>query len=101
METKVVNVHKEPFDICIMRPSIYQNKYVIGIDGDRVEVVRKFDVYFQKRIATDLNYFQAVIKLLGKKIGCCCAPLACHGDIYVKFLNEYLMFLKGEGGEQK
>lgn len=94
METKVVNVHKEPYDVCIMRPSIYQNKYVIGVDGDRDEVLRKFKIYFRKRIATDMEYFQAVLKLLGKKIGCCCVPEPCHGDVYVQFLKEYIAFLK-------
>lgn len=98
MDTRVVNVHREPCDICIMRPSIYQNKYRIGIDGDRDEVLRKFNIYFQKRITTDWNYFQAVLKLLGKKIGCCCTPLPCHGDTYVKFLKEYIAFLERNEG---
>ena len=86
-KTRVVNVHKEPYDICIMRPSIYGNHYVIGRDGTREEVIAKFRIYFKRRMHNDLVYCQAVGELRGKKIGCCCAPLACHGDVYVEFLE--------------
>lgn len=96
MATVVVNIHKEPYDVCIMRPGIYQNKYRIGVDGTREEVIAKFKVDFYKRIKWDLAYLQAVIKLRNKRIGCCCAPFPCHGDIYVEFLDapptdEYLV----------
>ena len=43
-------------------------------------------------------------KLRGKRLGCWCAPMACHGDVLAKLVNTYdgdlerLMkaFLKGE-----
>ena len=88
MRTRVVNVHKEPCDICIMRPSIYGNPFVIGRDGTREEVITKFRLYFEQRMHDDLIFCQAVGELLGKKIGCCCAPLPCHGDVYVEFLED-------------
>lgn len=88
MKTKVVNVHKEPYDVSIMRPSIYGNPYVIGSDGTREEVIEKFKKYFEQRIHDDLIYLQAVMELAGKKIGCCCAPLPCHGDVYVEFIEK-------------
>ena len=53
MKTKVVNVHKEPYDVSIMRPSIYGNPYVIGSDGTREEVIEKFKKYFEQRIHDD------------------------------------------------
>lgn len=86
--TKVVNIHKEPCDISIMRPSIYGNHYRIGIDGTREEVIAKFKKYFYDRIHNDVTYLQAVMELADKRIGCCCAPLPCHGDIYVEFLDK-------------
>ena len=85
MKTRVVNVHKEPCDICIMRPSIYGNPFIIGRDGTREEVIAKFRIYFRKRIHNDMIYLTAIGELRGKKIGCCCAPKLCHGDIYVEF----------------
>jgi len=87
MATVVVNIYKEPYDVCIMRPGIYQNKYRIGIDGTREEVITKFRVDFYKRIKRDRTYLIAVLKLKDQRIGCCCAPLPCHGDIYVEFLD--------------
>lgn len=87
MKTKVVNVHREPYDVCIMRPSIYGNHYVIGRDGTREEVIAKFKIYFYNRIKWDKAYLAAVEKLQSKRIGCCCAPEPCHGDIYVKYLE--------------
>jgi len=99
MATIVVNVKTEPYDVCIMRPGIYQNKYRIGVDGTREEVIAKFKVDFYERIKWDLAYLQAVIRLRDKRIDCCCAPLPCHGDIYVEFLdiiatNEYFIGIK-------
>ena len=88
MATVVVNIYKELYDVCIMRPGIYQNKYRIGVDGTREEVIAKFKIDFYKRIKWDLAYLQAVIKLRDKRIGCCCAPDPCHGDVYVEFLDK-------------
>lgn len=87
MKTKVVNVHKEPYDICIMRGTIYGNPYPL-VNGDRTGCILRFRKYFKRRIHDDVIYLQAVEKLRGKKIGCCCDPLACHGGIYVEFLEQ-------------
>lgn len=87
MKTRVVNIYKEPYDVSIMRPSMLGNPYVIGRDGTREEVIAKFRVYFYRRIHDDIVYCQAVGELRGLKIGCCCAPMPCHGDIYVEYLE--------------
>ena len=95
-KTTVVNVHREPFDVCIMRPSILGNPFVIGRDGTRKEVVEKFRFDFERRMAkssasgmsaADFAFQASVENLRGKKIGCCCSPAACHGDVYAEFLN--------------
>lgn len=91
-KTTVVNVRSEPYDVCIMRPSILGNPFVIGRDGTREEVIEKFREYFKQRISADESllidpFCQAVRNLVGKKIGCCCSPDACHGDVYAEFLN--------------
>jgi len=96
MATIVVNIYKEPYDVCIMRPGIYQNKYRIGVDGTREEVIAKFKINFYERIKWDRPYLIAVLKLKDQRIGCCCAPKPCHGNIYVEFLDviatdEYLV----------
>lgn len=92
-KTTVVNVYREPYDVCIMRPSIYRNPFRIGDphkgrDGTREEVVEKFKPYFKRRMHDDLIFCQAVGELRGKRLGCCCCkPKACHGDIIAAWLN--------------
>ncbi len=86
-KTTVVNVRCEPYDVCIMRPSILGNPFEIGRDGTREEVVKKHRKYFVHKMLTDTAFREAVESLRGKKIGCCCSPAACHGDVYAEFLN--------------
>lgn len=87
MKTKVVNVHRGLYDVCIMRPGIYQNPFVIGVHGTQEEVVEKFCAYFIERIHRDMIYLTAVRELKGKRLGCCHDSKPCHGDIYVEFLE--------------
>lgn len=90
-KTRRVCIHQEPYDICIMRPGKYRNPFKIGRDGDRPTVVAKFKKYFDERIKKDKQFLIDVMKLKDKRLGCCCRiDEACHGDIYVDFLNELL-----------
>lgn len=88
MKTKVVNVHKEPYDVSIMRPSIYGNPFPL-VGKDYVECVKKFREYFRQRISNENEiYLTEVLKLKGKRIGCCHDEKPCHGDVYVEFLEQ-------------
>jgi len=87
MRTRLVNTHKEPFDICIMRPGYYKNPYPIGLYGTRDEVIILFETYFLRRIKEDKAYWHAIERLRGKVLGCCCAPEPCHGDVYIKYFQ--------------
>lgn len=79
----VVRRH-EPHDVYIGRPSIWGNPFVIGRDGDRVEVIRKYQDYLNTR--PDLQA-RARVELRGKRLACYCVPLACHGDILAEIAN--------------
>ena len=48
METKVVNKYKESYDVYIGRGSIWGNPFIIGKDGDRDEVIKKYEDYIKK-----------------------------------------------------
>lgn len=88
-KTKRINVRREPFDVSIMRPSVYGNPYVIGRDGTRAEVVAKFRKDFEERVHDSVVFLQRICELRGKRIGCCCeADEECHGDIIADFLNQ-------------
>ena len=82
--TCVVNVHYEECDVLIARPSKWGNPFQIGRDGDREQVIRKYEVHIRRR--PDL--LAALPELAGKRLGCHCKPKACHGDVLVKLLRE-------------
>lgn len=87
MKTKVVNKYKNVFDVYIGRGSIFGNPFVIGKDGDRKTVVKKYEKYFYDRLRSDPNFKRSVLTLDGKVLGCFCKPLLCHGDVIVSYLE--------------
>ena len=78
----VFNRSKGGFDpsnaVLIGRPSKWGNPFVIGRDGDRAEVVRKYDQWLRAQ-----PELVAAVKseLRGKDLVCYCAPAQCHGDV--------------------
>lgn len=90
--TIVINQKNRPANnipvIYIGRPSMFGNPFRLGIDGTRDQVLLKFERYARDRIAKDHKFRQAVEGLRGRTLSCWCKPLACHGDTYVKLLDE-------------
>ena len=56
METKVVHCKKEKYNILIDRRTIFGNPYIIGQDGDRDEVILKFEEWLRGK--RDTNWKQ-------------------------------------------
>jgi Domain of unknown function (DUF4326) len=42
---RIVHCKREPYDVYIGRPSVWDNPYEIGKDGDRETVIRKYREY--------------------------------------------------------
>jgi len=84
-KTTVVNKKFDKFDVYIGRPSKWGNPFLIGRDGSRFDVIAKYETYFfaNKDLMRD-----AKTELRGKRLGCYCFPMACHGDILAKYVNE-------------
>jgi hypothetical protein len=86
---KVYNQSKDkdiPEDaIYVGRPSKYGNPFSIGKDGNREEVIAKYEKYLlnHTRLLKDIKR-----DLRGKDLVCFCKPLACHADIIMKYANE-------------
>lgn len=78
--TTVVNRKDEPFDVYIGRGSIWGNPFKIGGLDSRADVVAKHKVYLWKQIKSGTITRDMLLSLEGKKLGCYCAPMACHGD---------------------
>lgn len=89
MKTTVVNVRTDPCDVYIGRPSPFGNPFIIGRDGDRTAVIAKFTTWFERELRNNSWFRDQVLNLRGKRLGCYCAPAACHGDVIAQYLNTY------------
>lgn len=86
--TTVVNVRSADYDIYIGRPGPLGNPFRIGQHGTREEVIRLHMQYARDRILHDPEYKRIVAACYGKRLGCYCSPLPCHGDNYVILSKE-------------
>lgn len=88
----VVNLRHQKFDIYIGRDcygfpkSKWHNPFREGRDGDRQEVIRKYEAYLRNQRA---DLIDQLPELRGKILGCWCKPAACHGDVLVRLLEEF------------
>lgn len=85
MPTTVVNKNRDTYDVSITRGSGYGNPYIIGKDGTREDVLYLYERYITNVLKSDPTFLD---ELKNKRLGCVCKPLACHGDIIVKKLEE-------------
>ena len=76
---RVVHCKKDIFDVYIGRPSKWGNPFVMGKDGTREEVVRKYVLWLIKDEQRELLF--SIKELRGKTIACWCSPQLCHGDV--------------------
>jgi len=92
-KTKVVHCNKDSYDILIDRTTMWGNPFKIGKDGDRTDVIVKFDLWLNGKDFVDFKQpkLQKILnnidQLDGQTIACWCKPRECHGDIYVKFIE--------------
>lgn len=103
--TTIVNVKYDPFDVYCGRtmPGFVDVGFgnPTGIRwGNRVLAVLDFGDYFLHRVGDrfdrgwyerdypffDQEFINAVRSLQGKRLGCWCAPLLCHCEVYVQYL---------------
>jgi hypothetical protein len=71
--------------VYIGRPSIWGNPFVIGRDGDRAEVIGKYEAWLTRQP----RLLARVPDLRGKVLGCFCAPLPCHGDVLARLAEAW------------
>ncbi len=92
MKTKVVNLKKEKYDVYIGRKGrghegYFGNPFSAREHG-RAKCIAMFQEYFYMRMAKDEVFAKRVVsELSGKRLGCFCSPLPCHGDVYAEYLN--------------
>jgi hypothetical protein len=86
-ETCVVNKRKEAFDVYIGRGSPFGNPFVIGPHGDRAAVIEAYRQHLKVRLHMDPAFHHKLMALKGKRLGCFCAPEACHGDVIKQYIE--------------
>lgn len=94
----VVNLRTSKYDIYIGRKnatfklekSKWSNPFVIGRDGEKEEVVKKYKEWIlgQQNLLDDLH------ELDGKTLGCWCNEKPCHGDVLIELRQEQLKQIK-------
>lgn len=79
LRTTVVHVTDNP-DVVIDRTSKWGNPFIVGVDGNRDEVI----ALHAEWIYTQPELMAAIPgELKGRRLGCWCRPKkkSCHGDI--------------------
>lgn len=90
--TKVVHCRRESYDIYIGRPSVWGNCFShqegtlarFKVDS-RAKAIEKYEAH----VRSSPELLRRLPELVGKRLGCWCAPKACHGDVLVKLVAEY------------
>lgn len=80
---RVVNLRKEQYEVYIGRGGKWGNPFVIGKDGDREVVIKKYKEY----LLSNKELLESLKELEGKVLGCYCKPYGCHGDVLVEMLG--------------
>lgn len=85
MVCRVINLSRreEKYDVYVGRGSKWGNRFIIGKDGSREEVISKY----RKWILENDKLLNCLNELKGKVLGCYCKPLACHGDVLVELVE--------------
>lgn len=88
----VANIHRgQRYDVYVGRPRAgssaasapWGNPFVLGKDGNRDEVIRKY----REWLPTQLHLMARLPELAGKVLGCFCAPAPCHADVLAELAN--------------
>jgi hypothetical protein len=83
--TTVVNLRTDAYDILITRPSKWGNPFPIDDKVTREKAIQMYEVHVRR----NPKLIAALPELAGKRLGCVCKPLPCHGDVLVKLLAEF------------
>jgi hypothetical protein len=90
METVVVNRKTQDFDVYIGRGSKWGNDFshregtkALVLVRTREEAIARYRIDLWRKIKAGEITLDDLADLHGKRLGCYCAPLPCHGDVLV------------------
>lgn len=76
-----VNIKTDQYDVRIDRRTKWGNPFVMKHESDRAQVIEDFRTYLWAEIQAGRITTQELATLHNKRLGCHCAPKACHGDV--------------------
>ena len=85
--TLVVNYHYEDYDVLITRGTPFGNNNPITFTRTRTQAI---DLHFRdmaRRLSVDPSFHHQIMALEGKRLGCVCRPMDCHGDFYTLYID--------------
>lgn len=85
-KTRVVHCRREPYDVMIDRTTQFGNQFPLS-KYSRPESILQYHAWFYRQLEFSPEFKEAVLALKGLTLGCWCAPLACHGDVIVEYLE--------------
>lgn len=82
---RVVNRHKEQFDVYVGRGTKWGNPYK---DLPRKDAIALYRVLFIRWVRDGIITREELMELKGKRLGCSCHPKPCHADIIAQAVNK-------------
>lgn len=77
--------------VYIGRPGMWGNPFIVGRDGTREQVIKKFTEWMlASQDPRAVNMRLHIHTLKGKILGCWCKPQACHGDVLAHLADKPL-----------
>lgn len=86
----IVNKYKSDYDVDIMRGTVWGNPYLLTDPTDnavRRECIALYKDHLKEQIRAGIITKDMLLELHGKRLGCCCKPRACHGDVLADLVN--------------
>lgn len=83
----VVNLKKESYDVYIGRGSLWGNPFIVRSEKGRKKAIRDYKKYLIEKISKGEITKEHLLALKGKRLGCFCRPLSCHGEVIAHIVN--------------
>ena len=84
MATQVVNIKEQRHDQYIGRGTKWGNPFAICKSVPREKSIE----LYRERLAGKPELMACLGELRGKRLGCFCKPLPCHGDVLVELIEK-------------
>jgi hypothetical protein len=96
--TRVVNLHKEEYDVRIDRKTMWGNPFPINKFAKPAQERNRVCDLHDEDFWHDHSRWSELHTLIGKRLGCHCAPKRCHGDFLAREANLLYLYSQKEMG---